>query len=70
MKNNLDIINATFEKVKTGESAKDGFWGGFWSFLTVITTLLFCGFYLIFLNPLGWISIVIMSLVYKFIITP
>lgn len=67
MKNQLDIINTTFEKVKSKDERK-GFWDGFWSFLTVIITLLFCGLYLVFLTPLGWFSILLMSLVYKFLI--
>jgi hypothetical protein len=67
MKDQLEIINAKFEKVMP-KNDKGGFWGGLWQFLSLVSILIFCAFYVLFLNPLGWLSIVIMSLVYKFII--
>jgi hypothetical protein len=66
MKDQLEIINAKFEKVMP-KNDKGGFWGGLWQFLSLVSILIFCAFYVLFLNPLGWLSIVIMSLVYKFI---
>jgi hypothetical protein len=72
MKKQLEIINATFEKVvpkKETETKK----GNFWTFLTTTFTtlfaLVFVLFVLLFLNPIGWLSIVIMSLLYKFVIS-
>jgi len=66
MKEQLDIINASFEKV-IPKNEKGGFWGGLWQFLSLISVLIFCGFYLLFLNPMGWVAIVIFTLLYKFI---
>jgi hypothetical protein len=67
MKDQLEIINAKFEKI-IPKNESGGFWGGLWQFMSLIAVLIFCAFYLLFLNPLGWLSIVILSLVYKFIV--
>lgn len=67
MKDKLEIINASFEKVMP-KNEKGGFWGGLWQFLSLIVVLIFCAFYLLVLNPIGWLSIMILSLIYKFII--
>jgi hypothetical protein len=68
MKKELDIINTTFEKVVHKPETPN-----FWSFLTnTFTTFfafLFIIFFMLFLHPLGWLSIVIMSLLYKFVIS-
>ena len=66
MKDNLEIINSTFEKIMPKDT-RGTFWGGLWAFLSLLATLLFAAFYLLFLNPLGWVSLVILSLLYKFI---
>ncbi len=67
MKNQLEVINATFEKMIPKPDKAN-----FWSFLTTTFTTLFAFifviFVLLFLNPIGWLSIVIMSLLYKFVI--
>jgi hypothetical protein len=63
MKNGLEIINASFEKVVPKDKRI-----GFWEFLTVVVSLIFAGFVLLFLNPLGWVALVICTLLYKFII--
>jgi hypothetical protein len=63
MKNGLEIINASFEKVVPKDKKI-----GFWEFLTVVVSLIFAGFVLLFLNPLGWVALVICTLLYKFII--
>jgi hypothetical protein len=63
MKNSLEIINASFEKVVPKDKKI-----GFWEFLTVVSSLIFAGFVLLFLNPLGWVALVICTLLYKFII--
>lgn len=67
MKDQLEIVNTSFEK-KIPKNNITGFWGGLWHFLTVVSVLIFCGFYLIFLNPLGWISLIIITCLYKVII--
>jgi hypothetical protein len=67
MKEQLEIINASFEKV-IPKNNEGGFWGGLWQFLSLVSVLIFCAFYLLFLNPLGWVAIVICSLLYKFVI--
>lgn len=67
MKDQLEIVNASFEKI-IPKNDVTGFWGGLWQFLTTVAVLIFCGFYLVFLNPLGWISLVILTCLYKFII--
>jgi|694.fasta_scaffold58663_7 hypothetical protein len=64
MKDQLEIVNTSFEKVISKNEYK-GFWGGLWQFLTVVAVLIFCGFYLLFLNPLGWISLIILTCLYK-----
>jgi len=63
MKNGLEIINASFEKVVPKDKKI-----GFWEFLTVVVSLIFAGFVLLFLNPLGWVALVICTLLYKFAI--
>lgn len=67
MKEQLDIINASFEKV-IPKNEKGSFWGGLWQFMSLVSVLVFCAFYLLILNPVGWLSIMILSLIYKFII--
>lgn len=67
MKDQLEIINAKFEKILP-KNDKGGFWGGLWQFLSLVSVLIFCAFYLLVLNPVGWLSIMILSLIYKFII--
>lgn len=67
MKDQLEIINSSFEKV-IPKNDKGGFWGGLWQFLSLVAVLIFCTFYLLLLTPVGWLSIVILSLIYKFII--
>jgi hypothetical protein len=67
MKDQLEIINAKFEKI-IPKNENGGFWGGLWQFLSLISVLIFCAFYILFLNPIGWLSIMILSLIYKFII--
>ena len=66
MKEQLEIINASFEKILP-KNEKGGFWSGLWQFLSLVVVLIFCGFYLLFLNPMGWIAIVILTLLFKFI---
>jgi hypothetical protein len=63
MKNGLEIINASFEKVVPKDKKI-----GFWEFLTVVVSLIFAGFVLLFLNPLGWVALVLCTLLYKFVI--
>ena len=69
MKKQLEIINATFEKVVPKKETEKG---NFWTFLTTTVTtffaFLFIAFFMLFLHPFGWLSIVIMSLLYKFVI--
>lgn len=67
MKKDLEIINTSFEKVLP-KNENGGFWGGLWQFMSLVAVLIFCAFYLTILNPIGWFSIVLFSLVYKFII--
>lgn len=67
MKDQLEIINTSFQKV-IPKNDNGGFWGGLWQFLSLVSVLIFCSFYLLFLNPIGWFSIVLFSLVYRFII--
>jgi hypothetical protein len=64
MKNSLEIINASFEKVVPKDRKI-----GFWEFLTVVVSLIFSGFVLLFLYPLGWVALVICTLLYKFVIS-
>jgi len=68
MKDQLEIINAKFEKI-IPKNESNSFLGGLWSFLSLVAVLLFCVFYLLVLNPIGWFSIVLLSLIYKFIIS-
>jgi hypothetical protein len=63
MKTEIEVINTTFEKVMPKENK----WN-IWSFLSVVSSLLFILFYILFLTPLGWLSIIIMTLTYKFIL--
>lgn len=67
MKDQLEIINARFEKVMP-KNEKGGFLGGLWQLLSLLAVLIFCGFYLLFLTPVGWFSIVLLSLVYKLLV--
>jgi len=64
MKKDLDVITAKFEKVWPKERK-----AGFWDFLTICSVLIFALFYLLLFNPIGWIAIVLCSLLYKFIIS-
>jgi hypothetical protein len=64
MNNQLEIISTSFEKIQPKDGKMD-----FWSFMSLIGTLIFITFYLVFLTPVGWLSIAIISLIYKFIIT-
>jgi hypothetical protein len=41
---------------------------GFWEFLSLVSVLIFALLYLLLFNPIGWIAIVICSLLFKFII--
>jgi len=63
MKKELDVITAKFEQVWPKDRKL-----GFWDFLTVCVVLIFSMFYLLLLNPLGWVAIVLCSLLYKFVI--
>jgi hypothetical protein len=63
MKKDLDIITAKFERVVPKDRKI-----GFWDFLTVCSVLIFALFYLLLFNPIGWIAIVLCTLLYKFVI--
>lgn len=63
MKKDLDVITAKFEQVWPKDRRL-----GFWDFLTICSVLIFTAFYLLLLNPIGWLAIVICSLLFKFII--
>lgn len=63
MKKDLDIITAKFEQVWPKDRKI-----GFWEFLSLVSVLIFAAFYLLLLNPIGWLAIVLCSLIYKFII--
>ena len=63
MKKELDIITAKFEQVIPKDRKI-----GFWDFLTICSVLIFALFYLLLFNPIGWIAIVLCSLLYKFVI--
>lgn len=67
MKDQLEIINAKFEKI-IPKNEKGGFWGGLWQFLSLVAVLIFCAFYLLFLTPIGWFSVVLFSLVYRLLV--
>ena len=63
MKKDLEVITAKFER----EWPKDRKIG-FWEFLSLVSVLIFALLYLLLFNPIGWIAIVICSLLFKFII--
>lgn len=63
MKKELDVITAKFEQVIPKDRKI-----GFWDFLTICSVLIFALFYLLLFNPIGWIAIVLCSLLYKFVI--
>jgi hypothetical protein len=63
MKKDLEVITAKFEQV-VPKNRKIGFW----DFLTICSVLIFALFYLLLFNPIGWIAIVLCSLLYKFVI--
>jgi hypothetical protein len=63
MKKELDIITTKFEQVWPKDRRL-----GFWDFLTITSTLIFTLFFLLLFNPLGWVAIVICTLLYKFAI--
>jgi hypothetical protein len=63
MKKDLEVITAKFEQV-----VPKGRKIGFWDFLTICSVLIFALFYLLLFNPIGWIAIVLCTLLYKFVI--
>ena len=63
MKKELDIITAKFEQVVPKDRKIV-----FWDFLTICSVLVFALLYLLLFNPIGWIAIVLCSLLYKFVI--
>lgn len=63
MKKDLEIITAKFEKVVPKDRKI-----GFWDFLTICSVLIFALFYLLLFNPIGWIAIVLCTLLYRFVI--
>jgi hypothetical protein len=63
MKKDLDIITAKFERVVPKDRKI-----GFWDFLTICSVLIFALFYLLLFNPIGWIAIVLCTMLYKFVI--
>jgi hypothetical protein len=63
MKKELDVITAKFEQVWPKDRRL-----GFWDFLTICSVLIFAFLYLLLFNPIGWLAIVLCSLIYKFII--
>ena len=63
MKKDLDIITAKFEQVVPKDRKI-----GFWDFLTICSVLIFALFYLLLFNPIGWIAIVLCTMLYKFVI--
>lgn len=67
MKDRLEIVNASFEKI-IPKNESGSFFGGFWQFLSLVAVLIFCAFYLLFLNPIGWAAIVICSLLFKILV--
>jgi len=69
MKKQLEIINTTFEKVvPKNEPDKANFWSFLTTSVTTFFAFLFVAFFMLFLHPFGWLSIVIMTLLYKFVI--
>jgi hypothetical protein len=63
MKKDLEVITAKFEQVVPKDRKI-----GFWDFLTICSVLIFALFYLLLFNPVGWIAIVLCTLLYKFVI--
>jgi hypothetical protein len=63
MKKDLDVITAKFERVVPKDRKI-----GFWDFLTICSVLIFALFYLLLFNPIGWIAIVLCTMLYKFVI--
>jgi hypothetical protein len=63
MKKDLDVITAKFEQVVPKDRKI-----GFWDFLTICSVLIFAIFYLLLFNPIGWIAIVLCTMLYKFVI--
>ena len=68
MKKQLEIINTTFEKI-TQKPERDNFWGFITQIFNTFFALLFIIFFILLFHPIGWLSIVILSLLYKFVIT-
>lgn len=67
MKNQLEIINTTFEKV-TSKTDKANFWSFLTTAFSTLIAFLFLIFFMLFLTPWGLLSIVVMALIYRFII--
>jgi hypothetical protein len=63
MRKDLEVITAKFERVVPKDRKI-----GFWDFLTICSVLIFALFYLLLFNPIGWIAIVLCTLLYKFVI--
>jgi hypothetical protein len=63
MKKDLEVITAKFQQVVPKDRKI-----GFWDFLTICSVLIFALFYLLLFNPIGWIAIVLCTLLYKFVI--
>jgi hypothetical protein len=63
MRKDLDVITAKFEQVVPKDRKI-----GFWDFLTICSVLIFAIFYILLFNPIGWIAIVLCTLLYKFVI--
>jgi hypothetical protein len=63
MKKDLEVITAKFEQVVPKDRKI-----GFWDFLTICSVLIFALFYLLLFNPIGWVAIVLCTLLYKFVI--
>jgi hypothetical protein len=70
MKKQLESINTTFEKVgPKSEPNKANFWSFLTTTFSTFFAFLFIIFFMLFLHPFGWLSIVIMTLLYKFVIS-
>lgn len=69
MKKQLEIINTTFEKVIPSKKDGDNFWSFLSATFSTFFAFLFITFFMLFLHPLGWLSIIIMTLLYKFVIS-
>jgi len=67
MNKQIEIINTRFEKVLP-KNEKGTFFGGLWAFLCLVAVLIFCFLYLLIFSPLGWLGVVILTLLYKFIV--